>query len=62
MLYTAAGSLFSLLIGALGEVLDYRLCMSICGIFTLVMCWLTVFYSRRHVKKVFSPSSSLDGQ
>ncbi|MEI3089566.1 MAG: hypothetical protein V8T01_06260 [Oscillospiraceae bacterium] len=29
---TAAGEVLSLAIGALGEVLDYRLCMTICGL------------------------------
>ncbi len=54
LLRTAAGAVLSLAIGALGEVLDYRLCMTICGLTTMLVCWLTVFLRRRQVQQVLS--------
>ena len=52
VLITAAGSLLSLLIGALGEVISYRLCMTVCGLFAMGFCWLTVFRRRSAVRQV----------
>ena len=54
MLCTAAGAVLSLAIGALGEVLDYRLCMTICGLTSMTVCWLTVFRRRQQVRKVLT--------
>ncbi len=54
MLCTAAGAVLSLAIGALGEVLDYRLCMTICGLIAMAVCWLTVFLRRRQVQLVLT--------
>lgn len=54
MLCTAAGAVLSLAIGALGEVLDYRLCMTICGLTSMAVCWLTVFLRRRQVRQVLT--------
>lgn len=49
----AAGSVFSLAIGALGEVLDYRLCVTICGTFTMCACWLLIWRNRVSVRKIY---------
>lgn len=54
MLLTAAGSVLSLGVGALGEVLDYRVCMTICGVVTILVCFLTVFRNRKDVKRVLA--------
>ena len=54
MLCTAAGAVLSLAIGALGEVLDYRFCMTICGLVAMAVCWLTVFLRRRQVQLVLT--------
>lgn len=47
----AAGGL-SLLVGILGEVLDYRLCVSLCGAAAMTACWLLVWRRRRAVRPV----------
>lgn len=47
----AAGGL-SLLVGILGEVLDYRLCVSLCGAAAMMACWLLVWRRRRAVRPV----------
>ena len=49
----AACGLIALLVGALGEVLDYRWCVAICGVIALVVAWLFVWRKRAHVKKIF---------
>ena len=62
LLCTAAGAVLSLAIGALGEVLDYRLC--ICGLTTMLVCWLTVFLRRHQVQQVLSghPHAACPGE
>ena len=49
---TLATSVLSLLVGALGEVLDYRLCVTICGAVAMTACWLIVWRGRREVRPV----------
>ena len=46
--------LLGLAVGALGEVLDYRLCMTVCGAFAGLFCWATIFAGRAHVKKIYN--------
>ena len=53
MLSMASTSVFTLLIGAMGEVLDYRLCMTVCGVFACACCWLFVWRNRVHVRQVY---------
>lgn len=53
MLILAAGSTLSLAVGALGEVMDYRLCMTVCGLSTMAACWGTVWKNRRAVRQVY---------
>lgn len=53
MLILAAGSTLSLAVGALGEVLDYRLCMTVCGLSTMAACWGTIWKNRRAVRQVY---------
>lgn len=49
---TLASSVLALLVGALGEVLDYRLCVTLCGAAAMTACWLLVWRGRRHVRPV----------
>ena len=52
MLITAASAVLSLLIGALGERMDYRLCVSVCAAVTMLFCWGSVFRRRAEVAAV----------
>lgn len=52
----AATSVLSLLIGALGEVLDYRLCITLCGAFSMIACWLLIWRNRSSVRKIYELS------
>lgn len=62
MLITAAGSVLSLLIGVLGEGLDYRVCMTLCGLATMLVCWLTVFRHRAQVRRVLAAPAPAEPQ
>lgn len=53
MLMTAACSVFALLVGAMGEVLDYRLCVTICGGLAMTACWLIIWRNRKVVKTIY---------
>lgn len=53
MLIMAATSVLSLAVGALGELLDYRVCMTLCGAAAMLVCWLTIWRSRRSVRAVY---------
>ena len=50
---TALCSVCALAVGALGEVLDYRVCVSLCGIVAVVASLVLVWGRRDHVRKIF---------
>ena len=49
----AACSSLALVVGALGEVVDYRACVTVCGIASLAASWAVVWRHRAAVRKVF---------
>ena len=53
VLLTVGSSIFSLLIGFLGEILDYRWCVTIGGTVALLACWLLIWRRRSDVRKVY---------
>lgn len=53
MAYTAANCLLCMLVGAMGEVLDYRLCLTVCGMVSCAVCWLTIWCGRKDVRKLY---------
>lgn len=53
ILILAASSVLILIVGALGEVLDYRVCMTLCSGFTMVFCWSTIWRHRKDVRAVY---------
>ncbi len=53
MLYFAVSAVLGLVVGALGEILDYRICITLCGASTMIFCWLTIFRNRKEVKKIY---------
>ncbi len=52
MLVTAASAVLSLAVGLLGEVMDYRLCISLCAAMAMLFCWASVFRRRDAVREV----------
>lgn len=53
ILMLAASSVLTILIGAMGEVLDYRLCITACGGITLICCWMLIWRNQKAVRKVY---------
>ena len=53
VLLTVGSSVFSLLIGFLGEILDYRLCLTIGGAVAMLACWILIWGRRKEVRKVY---------
>ncbi len=49
----AVCSICALAVGALGEVLDYRACVTLCGIGAIAASLALVWHRRTHVRKVF---------
>ena len=43
----------ALAVGALGEVLDYRLCVTLCGAVAMAACWLLIWGRRAAVRGVY---------
>lgn len=46
-------SLFTVLIGALGEVMDYRWCITLSAVFVCAVCWLTIWRKRKGVRNIY---------
>lgn len=53
VLLTVGSSIFSLLMGFFGEILDYRWCVTIGGTVALLACWLLIWRRRSDVRKVY---------
>ena len=53
MMLTAASGVCALAVGALGEVLDYRLCVTLCGAVAMAACWLLIWGRRAAVRGVY---------
>ncbi len=62
MCIMAASGFFSLVLGAIGEVLDYRLCVSLGAGFTLTVCWLTSWRCRRQVQEIYETERGSDAK
>lgn len=53
ILLTAAGGVLALAVGALGEVIDYRLCVTICGTVAMLACWIIIWGRRKNIKPIY---------
>ena len=53
VLLTVGSSIFSLLMGFLGEILDYRWCVTIGGAVAMLACWLLIWCRRGNVREVY---------
>ncbi len=59
MLYFAVSAVLGLVVGALGEVLDYRICITLCGISTMICCLLTIWKNRGEVALVYTKEGEI---
>lgn len=57
-LMSAAGSVLALLVGAIGEALDYRITVTITAAVCMIACWLTIWRNRGAVKAVYDPKET----
>lgn len=55
MLISFSTAALGLLIGLLGEVMDYRLCVTLCALLSGTTCWLTIWRKRKYVRKIYQP-------
>ena len=53
VLITAGASVFSLMMGFLGEILDYRWCVTIGGAIAMLASWLLIWDRRKDVRRVY---------
>ncbi len=53
ILILAVGSVLSFVIGTLGEFLDFRICMTLCGGFCLAVCWGTIWHQRNAIRAIY---------
>lgn len=53
VLITAGASVFSLMMGFLGEILDYRWCVTIGGASAMLASWLLIWGRRKDVRRVY---------
>ena len=60
MLYFAVSAVLGLVVGALGEVLDYRICITLCGASTMAFCWLTIWKNKKEVEKIYNKEESAE--
>ena len=54
MLYALVPTILTLAVGALGEVMDYRLCVTLVSAAGLLPCYLIMWRGREDVKKVYN--------
>ena len=54
VLISGASAIFTLLVGAMGEVMDLRLCITLCAGFACLVCWLTIWRCRKAVAGIYN--------
>lgn len=53
-LFALSSTLFTVAVGALGEVMDYRLCVVLTSLSGVLLCYLIMWRGREDVKKVYN--------
>jgi hypothetical protein len=54
VIHSATYAVMGLAIGALGELLPYHICFTICGVFSGLICMATMWRNRVHVRNVYN--------
>lgn len=60
ILFTISSSICSLAVGLLGEIVDYRLCVTLCGIIAMAACWWLIGSRNKEVRKIYEYDSFSD--
>ncbi len=58
VLITVGASVFSLLMGVLGEILDYRWRVTIGGAIAMFSSWLLIWSRRKDIRMIYEPDDS----
>lgn len=58
VIYSVAYSTLALAVGALGEILSYRVCLTVCAAFASVVCWATIWRGRREVENIYNRNAA----
>ena len=53
VLITASSSICAVLVGLLGELIDYRWCVTFCGAIAMAACWIFIGFRKKDVQKVY---------
>lgn len=53
ILYFASSCVLTLIAGFLGEVLDHRICISLCALSSILICWLTIGRNRKSIHRIY---------
>ena len=53
IMFLAFEGVLSLAVGGLGEVLDYRVVVTVCGVLCTAVCLLTVVRRKKYVEKIY---------
>ncbi|MEG1195920.1 MAG: hypothetical protein RSE58_10075 [Clostridia bacterium] len=51
---SAACCAASVVVGAMGEIMDYRLCLTVCAAFACACCWCTIWRQRKAVRRFYN--------
>lgn len=54
MIMSGAYILLSIAVGFLGEIVDYRVCVTLCGAVAGISCWLLIWRNRRDVMAIYN--------
>ncbi|MEG0640104.1 MAG: MFS transporter [Clostridia bacterium] len=54
VLISAACCVASVVVGAMGEIMDYRLCLTVCAAFACACCWCTIWRQRKAVRRFYN--------
>jgi len=58
MIISFSTAVIGLLVGAMGEMMDYRLCVTLCATVSMSTCWLTIWRKRKDVRKIYQHEKS----
>lgn len=59
MCIMAASSILAIVMGMLGEWMDYRLVVTVSAGLTLLTCFLTIFHRRKEIRKIYESGGKL---
>ncbi len=60
ILFFATSSVLTLVVGFLGELFDYRVCVSICAASSLLVCWCTIGRNHKSIHQIYETAKQTD--